>query len=136
LLYLIFSLMFSAFVYYLRYLLREYNKKMEHMTLTEENGTYHLHYTNHQPIMLASFYFRGLQAGGYTWEAILLAGIRQKNKALLDSLHIDPEGDGLFFSSEDKAVAEETKAILDRAINNVFYREYCIVVAYLGGYLE
>ena len=135
-LYLIFSLLFSAFVFYLRYLFHEYNKKMEQVTLSEENGAYHLHYINHQPVILASFYIRGLQAGGYTWKAILRAGMLQKNETLLKPVCFDPEGDGLIFSSEDKAAARQTKVILDRARNSTLYREYCIAVAYLGGYLE
>lgn len=109
---------------------------MEHVTLSEKNGTYQLHYSNHQPIILASFYIRGLQAGGYTWKAILRAGMLQKNEKLLASVHFDPEGDGLTFSSDDKAAAEQTRVILDQARNSVLYREYCVAVAYFGGYLE
>lgn len=112
------------------------NPEKESMDMTEDEQGYYLSYYNHRPFTLAYFQFRGLQGGGPTWEALLQAAVETKNPSLLDQIELDAEGDGLFFSATDYHSAIAAKKLLENLIQSFLFREYCLLKALVGGYLE
>jgi hypothetical protein len=113
------------------------NDSVEGSEITEIGaGEFAYSYYNYRPEMLAFFESKGLQGGGYTWEALGKAGLALGGAKLAGLVQFNPEGDGLFAESSSRAALEELKSIVERIARDAAFREQCIALAAKRGELE
>lgn len=111
--------------------------RVEGSRITElSQGEYSYSYFNYRPEVLAFFESKGLQGGGYTWEALAKAGLELSDSELADSIEFDPEGDMLFATSSSRPALEELDSIVKRLAADPGFREQCIQQASETGELE
>ncbi len=93
-------------------------------------------YFNYKPELLAFFDSRGLQGGGYTWEALAKAGLELTGGEFVALIEFDPEGDQLFANSSSRPALEHLATLVNRIAVDVAFRKECIKLAAERGWLE
>jgi hypothetical protein len=100
------------------------------------DGQYAYHYYNHKPEVIEFFESKGLQGGGYTWEALAKAGLKITKAKLADSIEFDSEGDALFASSESKKALVELETVIKQIASDTVFRDKCFALAEQDADLE
>ena len=100
------------------------------------DGQYSYNYFNHNPEVINFFESKGLQGGGYTWEALAKAGLKISQTKLSESIEFDSEGDALFANSESKEALTEQEAVIKKIASDTVFRDKCLALAEQDGDLE
>ena len=82
------------------------------------------------------FLDRGLQGGGYTWEALILAAVQIFHPSIEYRLEFDPEADGIAIWSEDQQALNQVAKLVGRIKSDPHFLEACLKHAEEEGYLE
>ena len=108
----------------------------EAVSVQKLEGQYSVNYFNHKPEALAYFERKGLQGGGYTWEALVRAAVSEESPSMLEEIEFDSEGDAFNAYTESENVANKIKVIIEKLSSDIAYRKKCIQIAGSEGYLE
>lgn len=109
---------------------------LESLSLYEDKETYYLSYMNLTKFSLIYFQCRFLHGGGPTWEALLAAAMQIEDPDLESKIHLDSEGEAVYFETDDYGAAVKVKELLNRLRKDFIFRERCLLRAQFGGYLE
>jgi len=82
------------------------------------------------------FLDRGLQAGGPTWEALILAAVQIYHPSIEDALDMDPNSDGLTIWSDNKKALDQVAKLVGKIKSDPHFLEACLKHAEEQGYLE
>lgn len=108
----------------------------EGVDIGQYNGQYSISYFNHKDDVLSYFESKGLQGGGYTWEALVRAALEIEAPEQLARLESDPEADAFYAYAPTESVANTVKGVLEKLSADIQYRERCIERAIQNGYIE
>lgn len=108
----------------------------EKVTMVKVGDKYSVNYFNHKKETFEYFLGKGLQGGGYTWEALVRAAIFDKESTALLTIEFDSEGDAFFAHTTDKRDANLIKRVVERLSRDLEYREICIEKATAAGAIE
>lgn len=86
---------------------------------TYDDGRQFLGVVDSSPLAYAEFDARGLQAGGYTWIAILHA--LAKIEAITGEFEIGGEGDNSYINAHDPAILDAFAKAIHRAMTDLAY---------------
>lgn len=100
------------------------------------SGRFSYSYFNYRPDLLAFFESKGLQGGGYTWEALAKAGLELSGSEYIGRIEFDSEGDALFATSAFLPALNELEAMVKRLADDPAFRGSCIALALESGELE
>jgi len=105
-------------------------------TESEYDGIFGLSYYDYRDATIQWFGARGMQGGGYTWEALVRAAFELEPSPLSNQIELDSEG-GAFNayvqSEEARAVLKQT---IEKLVNDMDFRVRSLEHAEQGGYLE
>ena len=99
-------------------------------------GQFSYNYFNYRPEVMAFFESKGLQGGGYTWEALAKSGLELTGSILADTIEFDSEGDALFAYSRSRPALEQLEVVVKRLATDSVFRDKCIALAAKRGDLE
>ena len=100
------------------------------------DGKFSYNHFNYRPEIIEFFESRGLQGGGYTWEALARSGLELTGSKLAVTIEFDSEGDALFAYSPSRPALEELEAVVKRLASDAAFRDECIALAEERGDLE
>jgi hypothetical protein len=110
---------------------------VEGSRITENTGgQFSYNYFNHHPEVIEFFESKGLQGGGYTWEALAKSGLELNGSKLVKIIEFDSEGDALFAYSPSRPALEELEAVLKKLSSDTAFRDKCLTLAEERGDLE
>ena len=100
------------------------------------DGQFSYNYFNYRPEVIEFFESKGLQGGGYTWEALARSGLYLSGSKFAGTIEFDSEGDALFAYSSSRPVLEELEVVVKRLASDAAFRDKCIALAEERGDLE
>lgn len=111
--------------------------EMESKVTVQQNGSeYTVRYFNYSTAVEKYFSKLGLQGSGYTWEALVKAGVTSESPELLDKLEFAPEGSTFVAYTSNEPAANKVKTILENLSSDTGYRSKLVKIATDGGYIE
>jgi len=105
-------------------------------TESEFDGTFGLSYFDYRDTTLQWFGARGLQGGGYTWEALVRAAFQMEPSPLVNQIELDSEGGAFNAYAESKEARAMLKQTIEKLVNDMDFRIQSLEHAKQGGYLE
>lgn len=101
-----------------------------------QGGQFSYNYFNYDPQVIEFFESKGLQGGGYTWEALARAGLEISGSTLIGEIDFDSESDSLFAYASSRPVLEELESVVERLASDAAFRDRCMALAEERGALE
>jgi len=108
----------------------------ENISVRKIDNQYAINYYNFNSEIANYFTKQSLQAGGYTWEALVKAAVTTEAPELLSQIEFAAEGGSFIAYTASENVANKIKGIIEKLSANIDYREKNIKIATAGGYIE
>lgn len=105
-------------------------------TESEYNGTFGLTYFDYRPEALDWFQSKGLQGGGYSWEALVKAVFELEPSPLMSQIELDSEGSAFNAYATSVEAREWLKSTIRKLVQHGQFRSQALEMAKQQGFLE